>query len=384
MDPIRDGLNWYAYCGGDPVNRIDPWGLETLSQDPENNVIDDVLVTKPSTPYMNNWHSKAMAYDTGAEERMSEEEQAIRQLYRDHAETIRRLGVNYADFRQMVYNQSKAHYTSKARRYPNKLWTFEKTISYIDAALDRIQNILDTYGEKNLQLMKQLARKFDVRDVSYSNALVWFLEMKDDGTSFLEEWLVADSDDIMKVLNLLDGKEIIVDSFAGYTTHFTSNIDLLITVLEDITYGVKSVTGQDWVSFVWKEGYRTEAEGYYNSSHKDDRAVDLLNITKEDNTVLNAREQYDLLKYFKDTHLYNFIEWKNQGYHLGVPATGGYVSNPVVVHGSTTTSTRDDAINRLSALEFSEEEIFSCMTNTTSSGFYIVNFSLIDEILEED
>ena len=28
QDPIRDGMNWYAYCGGDPINLIDLWGLE--------------------------------------------------------------------------------------------------------------------------------------------------------------------------------------------------------------------------------------------------------------------------------------------------------------------------------------------------------------------
>jgi len=27
-DPIRDGWNWYAYVGGDPVNWVDLWGLE--------------------------------------------------------------------------------------------------------------------------------------------------------------------------------------------------------------------------------------------------------------------------------------------------------------------------------------------------------------------
>ena len=27
-DPARDGVNWYVYCEGNPVNRIDPWGLE--------------------------------------------------------------------------------------------------------------------------------------------------------------------------------------------------------------------------------------------------------------------------------------------------------------------------------------------------------------------
>jgi len=26
-DPIRDGLNWYAYCGNNPANGVDPWGL---------------------------------------------------------------------------------------------------------------------------------------------------------------------------------------------------------------------------------------------------------------------------------------------------------------------------------------------------------------------
>ncbi len=26
-DPIKDGLNWYVYCGADPVNFVDPLGL---------------------------------------------------------------------------------------------------------------------------------------------------------------------------------------------------------------------------------------------------------------------------------------------------------------------------------------------------------------------
>ena len=30
-DPIRDGLNWYAYCGGNPVNFVDPLGLDPVS-----------------------------------------------------------------------------------------------------------------------------------------------------------------------------------------------------------------------------------------------------------------------------------------------------------------------------------------------------------------
>ena len=29
-DPIRDGLNWYTYCGGNPVMFVDPWGLDYI------------------------------------------------------------------------------------------------------------------------------------------------------------------------------------------------------------------------------------------------------------------------------------------------------------------------------------------------------------------
>lgn len=30
-DPIRDGVNWYAYCAGDPVNFVDPSGESIVS-----------------------------------------------------------------------------------------------------------------------------------------------------------------------------------------------------------------------------------------------------------------------------------------------------------------------------------------------------------------
>ena len=29
-DPAKDGLNWYAYCGNNPVNFVDPWGLDAI------------------------------------------------------------------------------------------------------------------------------------------------------------------------------------------------------------------------------------------------------------------------------------------------------------------------------------------------------------------
>jgi RHS repeat-associated protein len=38
-DPGRDGANWYAYCGGNPVGRVDPGGRTWLELD----LIEDVL-----------------------------------------------------------------------------------------------------------------------------------------------------------------------------------------------------------------------------------------------------------------------------------------------------------------------------------------------------
>jgi uncharacterized protein RhaS with RHS repeats len=29
-DPVRDGVNWFAYVNNDPVNFVDLWGLEPL------------------------------------------------------------------------------------------------------------------------------------------------------------------------------------------------------------------------------------------------------------------------------------------------------------------------------------------------------------------
>jgi RHS repeat-associated protein len=32
VDPIRDGANWFAYVNNDPVNWVDPWGLESTDK----------------------------------------------------------------------------------------------------------------------------------------------------------------------------------------------------------------------------------------------------------------------------------------------------------------------------------------------------------------
>jgi hypothetical protein len=39
-DPIRDGANWFAYVNNDPVNFIDPWGLECSASDAKYNSLE--------------------------------------------------------------------------------------------------------------------------------------------------------------------------------------------------------------------------------------------------------------------------------------------------------------------------------------------------------
>ena len=38
-DPVQDGVNWYSYCGGNPVMRVDPWGLKITATEEEFNII---------------------------------------------------------------------------------------------------------------------------------------------------------------------------------------------------------------------------------------------------------------------------------------------------------------------------------------------------------
>ena len=36
-DPIRDGENWFAYVGNNPVNWVDPWGLSASENQKNTN-----------------------------------------------------------------------------------------------------------------------------------------------------------------------------------------------------------------------------------------------------------------------------------------------------------------------------------------------------------
>ncbi len=66
QDPIRDGMNWYAYCDGDPINFIDLWGLEvsyTINRDPRSYVVS----TDRDTP-INTYLDVGILYNSNTNE----------------------------------------------------------------------------------------------------------------------------------------------------------------------------------------------------------------------------------------------------------------------------------------------------------------------------
>ena len=113
----------------------------------------------------------------------------------------------------------------------------------------------------------------------------------------------------------------------------------------------------------------------------------MLYITKASGNKLDAKEQYALLKYFADSQMYSFIEWKKNGYHLNTPPGGGVADTTTVVHGSKKEISYRDAQNRLRALGIMEDEIGSCLTrrygtaDENGNSFFVVDFATIDNLL---
>lgn len=50
-DPIKDGLNWYSYCGNNPIMMIDPSGLYTLEYDENGRVYAVIDLSAGDTLY---------------------------------------------------------------------------------------------------------------------------------------------------------------------------------------------------------------------------------------------------------------------------------------------------------------------------------------------
>ena len=171
-DPIKDGLNWYAYCAGDPVNAWDPSGL--LS-DPiiKNGVVlnyrlplRDIVTTLGGTIKVNDDSVTVDALGKNINimysEYANDEHNVNNRLYFTPEEVLDLLGVEY-DMEQVSLNISKSDNNKKTMSYVAKQVINGQLIgsvtdvinSGIDACLDVFPNIL---------AMKGVEIGFDIKD----------------------------------------------------------------------------------------------------------------------------------------------------------------------------------------------------------------------------
>lgn len=64
VDPIKDGSNWYAYCGNDPVNYQDPTGLQMAGPIPNTATPRADLESDPSATNVHIYNCHAFAWNS--------------------------------------------------------------------------------------------------------------------------------------------------------------------------------------------------------------------------------------------------------------------------------------------------------------------------------
>ena len=61
-DPAKDGLNWYAYCGNNPVNFVDPFGLDSIKNYCTNEDKLTLEQKKAMNSAINAYHDGVLSY----------------------------------------------------------------------------------------------------------------------------------------------------------------------------------------------------------------------------------------------------------------------------------------------------------------------------------
>ena len=80
-DPVRDGVNWYVYCNGNPVMFVDPWGLVVTEW-------DELVCSKKDLKKL---HENSKLWESGNEkekQKAAEASRKIREKYLKDNETL--------------------------------------------------------------------------------------------------------------------------------------------------------------------------------------------------------------------------------------------------------------------------------------------------------
>lgn len=78
-DPIKDGMNWYVYCGNNPVKYVDPWGLAVTEED-KNNLSNSEI--EQLEQYTNDWNNAYMNNDQLGMDAAHAKAEMLRDTYR--------------------------------------------------------------------------------------------------------------------------------------------------------------------------------------------------------------------------------------------------------------------------------------------------------------
>ena len=209
-DPIRDGENWFAYVGNNPVNWIDPWGLEQET------------IWKPLT-YNELWHT---AFSTGManpRNARSINNQRVGAAFENAIGQIFRKNHNNIDFQnnvRLVGVRPDFVGTSNSVTIINKKLTVTRfmTGNFIEAKTGRVVTADGSGNKQMLAMIDALSQQKDITGKFTASEVA---------TAFLYVATPADTQIAPNVVDYATQKGVGIFQFkAEYNTNNTTEIRL--------------------------------------------------------------------------------------------------------------------------------------------------------------
>jgi RHS repeat-associated protein len=137
VDPIRDGDNWFVYVGGEPVGRVDLWGLQEIIKSPIQE-LDDRLTS--------------VLYILSG----GNEEQALRMKEEIYDRIVGELSLNYIQYLEREAEKPKSpqfeSLLENLLAIEDSFSDLEDSLSELEKTIESDDNIFKSLGEnlKNL------------------------------------------------------------------------------------------------------------------------------------------------------------------------------------------------------------------------------------------